>query len=257
VVGAPRHFGVRGAAYVFSRSGSAWTQRAVLSDAAGEVGDRLGTSVAMSSDGSGGQSMLIGAKHKSLHGAYHNGAAILYRSSSKTATITSEGMLAPSSGDGALIGGVVALTSSLAIVGSYGPGCFPMPGEICAASPDYGKVYVYAPCGGATAAGCSLAQILKPPAGDPVINRFGAAVAIDGASVALSSPDAATSGRVYVYHHPCAMGGTCPQGNNSDSVDVTLLVVAVVAVIITAILVGTLLLWKWKVSSEGGSSRSA
>ena len=58
-----------------------------------------------------------------------------------------------------------------------------------------------------------------------------------------------------MYHRPCAKGGTCPEENNSGSIDFTLLVVAVVGVIITAILVSILLCCKCKVHSEVGSSK--
>jgi hypothetical protein len=55
LIGAPEHQhdggpDLVGAAYVFVRSGSVWSEQAELIVEDGEVGDRLGTSVALSGD---------------------------------------------------------------------------------------------------------------------------------------------------------------------------------------------------------------
>lgn len=56
IVGAADHNGGTGAAYVFTRSGSTWSQQQKLEPLDGEAGDRFGTSVAIS-----GETAIVGA----------------------------------------------------------------------------------------------------------------------------------------------------------------------------------------------------
>ena len=212
VIGASRADGVRGAAYVFSRgniTSTAWAKLTRLTDASGEPGDRFGTSCAVdSTSGSGESFVLCGSKHKSSGGFSHNGAALLYNHSYNhrpAATIDLLQVLVPPSGDGALNGGSVALSDATAVVGPYGAGCYPMPGETCAAQPDQGKVFIYHEC--QTLSGCVLAQTIAPPLSatpGAVTARFGAGVFLDGSSLAISAPstsvnDNSTLGVIYVY----------------------------------------------------------
>ena len=50
VVGAPEADGGRGAVFVFTRMGDAWSQTAKLTSSTAAVGDRLGTTVAIDGD---------------------------------------------------------------------------------------------------------------------------------------------------------------------------------------------------------------
>ena len=60
VVGAPGKNSNTGAAYVFTRSGSTWSQRAELTAADGAAGDGFGYAVALS-----GSTAVVGAPYKS------------------------------------------------------------------------------------------------------------------------------------------------------------------------------------------------
>lgn len=50
IIGAPGHDGLTGAAYVFVRTGSTWSQQQKIEAPAGDPGDRFGTSVAVSAE---------------------------------------------------------------------------------------------------------------------------------------------------------------------------------------------------------------
>jgi hypothetical protein len=95
-----------GAAYVFTRSGSVWSQTATLTAAGGAAGDRLGYSVALSVD-----TAVVGAYGKNSN----TGAAYVFTRSgplwSQTATLTAAA--------GSLLGYSVALSGDTAIAGSY------------------------------------------------------------------------------------------------------------------------------------------
>lgn len=68
--------GGQGAAYVFTRSGSVWSQQQVLTDTTtGAVNDQLGTSVALNS---AGDTALIGAPLKNINSNSHQGAAYVF-----------------------------------------------------------------------------------------------------------------------------------------------------------------------------------
>ena len=71
-----------GAAYIYTRSGSTWTQQAKLFPADGVADDRFGVSVSLSSDGN---TALIGAYRADPKGAY-SGAAYIYTRSGSTWT---------------------------------------------------------------------------------------------------------------------------------------------------------------------------
>ena len=66
----------QGAAYVFVRSGSTWTQRAELTAADGAAWDNLGSSVAISGD-----TALVGAPSHAVSGNSQQGAAYVFAGS--------------------------------------------------------------------------------------------------------------------------------------------------------------------------------
>ena len=77
IVGAQSNSSYTGAAYVFTRSGSTWTQQEKLTASDGAAGDFFGWSVSLSSDGS---TVLIGADGNSSH----RGAAYIFTRSGVT-----------------------------------------------------------------------------------------------------------------------------------------------------------------------------
>jgi hypothetical protein len=78
LVGAPAIGGIvagQGAAYIFVRSGGAWSQQSKLSPSDGAIGDEFGNSVSISSDGN---TFVAGAPYKTVGTNTVQGAAYVY-----------------------------------------------------------------------------------------------------------------------------------------------------------------------------------
>ncbi len=109
VVGASGKNSLTGAAYVFTRTGSTWSQQAELSASDGVAGDFFGYSVAIS-----GSIVVVGAYGKNS-GA---GAAYVFGRSGTTWTQQAE-VTAADGGAPDFFGVSVAISGSTAIVGAY------------------------------------------------------------------------------------------------------------------------------------------
>ncbi len=106
---------VQGAAYIFVRSGTAWTQQARLTASDGAASDQFGSSVAISGDYA-----LVGAYHKTTTGFnLQQGAAYMFVRSGTTWTLQQQ----LTASDGAFndyFGSSVAISGDYAIVGAFG-----------------------------------------------------------------------------------------------------------------------------------------
>jgi hypothetical protein len=101
-----------GSAYVYTRSGTTWTQQAKLLASDGESLDFLGTAVALHND-----TALVGAEWDSDNG-YKSGSAYVFTRSGTT--WTQQAKLLPLDGTAQdLFGHTVALTDDKALVGAY------------------------------------------------------------------------------------------------------------------------------------------
>ena len=154
-----------GAAYVFTRSGSTWTQQAKLlaSDAASS--DFFGFSVALSSDGN---TAIVGAYGESTSPYSQNGAAYVFTRSGSTWTQQAK-LLASDAASSDLFGISVALSSdgNTALIGAFREDTSP--------NTDNGAAYVF------TRSGSTWTQQAKLLASDAASNEQ------LGYSVALSS----------------------------------------------------------------------
>jgi hypothetical protein len=154
-----------GAAYVFTRSGSTWTQQAKLlaSDAAST--DLFGISVALSSDGN---TAIIGAYSEDTSPNTNNGAAYVFTRSGSTWTQQAK-LLASDAASDDQFGRSVALSSdgNTAIIGAFLENTSP--------NTDNGAAYVF------TRSGSTWTEQQKLLASDAATNDF------FGISVALSS----------------------------------------------------------------------
>ncbi len=107
----------QGAAYVFTRSGSDWSQEARLTASDGTEGDNFGYSLALSADGN---TALIGSYNKSVEGKASQGAAYVF---TRSGTVwTQQEILAASDGsESDYFGRSVAISSdgSTALIGAY------------------------------------------------------------------------------------------------------------------------------------------
>jgi hypothetical protein len=102
-----------GSAYVFTRTGTTWTQQAKLLASDGAVADQFGCSVSLDGD-----TALIGANCDNDNGAYSGSAYVFTRTGT---TWTQQAKLLPS--DGAaydVFGYCVSLDGDTAVIGAYG-----------------------------------------------------------------------------------------------------------------------------------------
>ncbi len=178
----------QGAAYVFTRSGSTWTQQAKLLAGDPASGDYFGYGAALSSDGN---TALVGAGSKI--GTYsQQGAAYVFTRSGSTWTQQAK-LLASDGGSADYFGRSVALSSdgNTAMVGASGK---------TGTSTNQGVVYVF------TRSGSTWTQQAKLLASDPAFNDyFGWSVALssDGNTAAISAyyktGDTTGQGATYIF----------------------------------------------------------
>ena len=176
VVGADRENTERGAAYVFIRSGTSWTQQAkiVASDAA--VDDDFGTSSAIDGD-----YIVVGAPGESS-GA---GAAYVFLRSG-TAWTQQAKIVASDAAAGDAFGRSVSISGEYIVVGASFED---------AGGTDSGAAYLF------IRDGTSWAQQLKYQSSDIAAgDKIGTSVAVSGEIVAIGAPFKATStGAAYVF----------------------------------------------------------
>jgi hypothetical protein len=173
VIGAYGKNSNTGAAYVFTGSGSTWTQRAELTAADGAAGGYFGYSVALS-----GSTAVVGAPGKNTG----TGAAYVYAGSGSRWPQQAE-LTASDPFTTAYFGWSVALSGSVAVVGA--PGFY-----------NYtGTAYVY------TGTGSSWPQRAElTAAGSAQGDKFGLSVAIAGTTAVIGAPlNNGGAGAAYVY----------------------------------------------------------
>ncbi|HNX33240.1 MAG TPA: FG-GAP repeat protein [Kiritimatiellia bacterium] len=171
-----------GSAYVFTRSGTVWSQQAKLVAADGALGDGFGVTVALAND-----TALVGAYQDDGMGIDSGSAYVFTRSGTSWAQQTKL-----TAGDGAAgdcFGYSVALAGDIALVGVYGDDD---------KGADSGSAYVF------TRSGASWAQQAKLTASDGAAGDcFGSAVALCGDTALVGAhmdDDKGTdSGSAYVF----------------------------------------------------------
>ncbi len=171
----------QGAAYVFTQSGTTWTQQPKLTASDGAAGDVFGVSVSVS-----GGTALVGANAKNSY----QGAAYVFTQAG--AAWSQQAELTASDGatnDG--FGVSVALNGATAVVGASG--------KTVASSPGQGVAYVFAGSGG------SWSQQPELTSSDGTTgDRFGLSVAVSGGSAVVGAGYKAVSsnpaqGAAYVF----------------------------------------------------------
>jgi hypothetical protein len=177
--------GNQGSAYIFTKAGTAWTQQAQLTAAAGAVADVFGWSVAISGD-----TVLVGAYADDVGANNDQGSAYVFTRSGST--WTQQAQLVASAGAASdQFGYSVALDGDTAIVGANL--------DDVGANANQGSAYVYTRTG---TTWTQQAQITVPDgAGN---DQFGISVALSGdtAIIAAHLDDVGANsnqGSVYVY----------------------------------------------------------
>jgi len=99
----------QGATYLFTRSGTAWSQQQELTASDGAAGDWFGNSVALSGD-----TALVGADSKTVGSNFRQGAAYVFTRSGTAWSQQTELIVS-----GRRVGSSVALSGDTALVGAY------------------------------------------------------------------------------------------------------------------------------------------
>ena len=151
----------QGSVYVFTRSGTTWTQQAQLTATGGAAGDIFGSSVAISGD-----TALVGAWLDDVGGSNNQGSASIFTRSGTTWTQQAQ-LTATGGAANDQFGYAVALSGDTALVGAYL--------DNVGANADQGSAYVFA------RSGSTWTQQAQLTAADGAASDwFGVAVAISG-----------------------------------------------------------------------------
>jgi len=178
----------QGSAYVFTRSGSTWTQQAQLTATGGAGGDNFGVSVALSGD-----TALVGANSDDVGANTNQGSAYVFTRSGTTWTQQAQ-LTATGGAAGDNFGISVALSGDTALVGANF--------DTVGANASQGSAYVF------TRSGSTWTQQAQLTAtGGATNDNFGVAVALGGgagdtALVGAASDDVganANQGSAYVF----------------------------------------------------------
>ena len=175
VVGAPRAYASghpeSGAVYVFTRSGSGWTQQQKITASDGSEGDRFGWPVALSGD-----TVMIGAYYNA------NAAGAVYVFTRTGTTWTQQAKLVQPDGITGHFGSAVAISGDTAVIGA-----FLANGSTAAGS---GAAYVF------SRSGTSWTEKAKLSASDGAMDDgFGTAVAISGSNILVGASGCDVSGK--------------------------------------------------------------
>ncbi|MCC6903570.1 MAG: FG-GAP repeat protein [Polyangiaceae bacterium] len=172
----------QGAAYVFFRSGSVWSQQQKLVASDGATGDQFGTSVAVATDGA-----VVGAPKATVSGASERGTAYAFARSGTTWS-QQQKLTASDGAAGHLFGESVALSGTTAVVGA--PMTTLIDNEIGPMPLGNGAAYVF------VRSGSTWSQQAKLTASDGVLgDKLGDGVAIDGETVVLGASRRNTADR--------------------------------------------------------------
>ena len=199
-IGGAPYDGSPGAAYVFTRSGSTWTQQAKLTASDGSSSARVGWSVDIDGD-----TAVVGAYDQSVFGQLAAGAAYIFTRSGSTWTQQAK-LYASDYGGSDMFGYSVAIDGDTVIVGATGQD-----------SPtNSGSAYIF------TRSGSTWTQQAKIRSSDIQSNDlFGHSVAIDNNTVAVSAYAEDTggdaAGAAYIFTRS---GSTWTQQTKIQSSDV-------------------------------------
>jgi MYXO-CTERM domain-containing protein len=199
-----------GSAYVFVRSGAAWTEQARLEASDGAEGDVFGFSVSLSGD-----TALVGALYDDTPQGNDAGSAYVFV---RSGTMwTEQARIRPSDGaTGDFFGYAVSLEGDTALVGA--------PRHSTSRGTNVGSAYLI------TRRGTNWGVQSRIDARDgAAVDQLGTAVSLDGATALVGAPFDDTTrgmdvGSAYVFRvgpgsgEPCASGDACASGFCVDGV---------------------------------------
>ncbi len=175
--------GNQGSAYVFVRTGAAWSEQQKLSAVDGAAGDLFGGSVAIS-----GETLVIAAQSDDTGANQNQGSAYVFVRTGSSWT-QQQKLTAADGAAGDQFGSSVAISGETLVVGAFGSRIGP---NILA-----GSAYVF------VHTGAVWSQQQKLIASDAIdFDRFGTSVAISGETIVVGTPerfDFAYRGSAYVF----------------------------------------------------------
>ncbi|MEY3229949.1 MAG: hypothetical protein RL689_36 [Planctomycetota bacterium] len=160
----------QGSAYVFTRSGSTWTERAHLTDFAGSTSDKFGRSVAIS-----GETVMVGTPWYDVGSNVNQGVVHVFNGSGATWTIQ-QWLAGFGGGPDDEFGAAIAIDGDVAIIGA--------PRRTGSAAVGQGAAFVFRRSGSGWAQEAWLDD-QDGQSGD----QFGFAVAVSGNTVVVGAPD--------------------------------------------------------------------
>ncbi|MBY0112375.1 MAG: hypothetical protein K2Y21_06105 [Phycisphaerales bacterium] len=175
----------QGSVYVFTRSGTTWTQQAQLTATGGAAGDSFGISVALSGD-----TALVGANADDVGANANQGSAYIFTRSGSTWTQQAQ-LTASGGAANDLFGVSVALSGDTALVGAYG--------DDIGANTNQGSAYIFTRSGSTW-----IQQAQLTATGGAANDLFGVFVALSGdtALVGASADDVGANtdqGSAYIF----------------------------------------------------------
>jgi len=196
---------VRGSAYVFTRSGTTWTERTRLLPSDGFQGDDFGSATAITADGG---TIVVGARGAQVGGKAGQGALYVFNGGGASWTQVQK-IAAADGAAGDALGFSAAVSADGTVIAA---------GAVTA-NGGRGAVYVF----GRTAP-TTWAQGAKLTAFDAAPNAiygFSTAISGDGATVIVGSPNAAVGGNaqqgaVYAYSQGVGVKLVAPDGRSND-----------------------------------------
>ncbi|MBY0114337.1 MAG: hypothetical protein K2Y21_16105 [Phycisphaerales bacterium] len=186
IVGASGFQNNTGAAYIFSRSGTVWTQQARLLAAVREGSDVFGASVAIAGD-----TAVVGAPGTNLAPVLNQGSVYIFTRSGTTWTQQWQ-LIAPDAAENDDFGSCVAIAGDICVVGSKR--------DDVGANTDQGSAWVFSRVGSRW-----IGPDLQLSASDGALDdRFGTSVAISGDTAIVGAPNDdvggnANQGSAYVF----------------------------------------------------------
>ena len=171
-----------GSAHVYTRSGTVWTEHAVLTASDAAAGDLFGSAVAVD-----GVTALVGAYHDDHPGASQSGSAYVFVAPGSNWTEQGK-LVASDAGDGDEFGISVALDGDTAVVGAFS--------DSHAGGMQAGSAYVF------VRNGATWTEQAKLVASDAApVDNFGFSVDVSGDTVVVGAyhADAVNSGAAYVF----------------------------------------------------------
>jgi len=200
-----------GAVYVFTRSGTSWTQRATLVADDGASGHQFGSALSLTAD-----TLIVGADHANAGAVSTAGAAYVFTRNANLWTRRAK-LTAPDAQPGDRFGRACSLHGDAVVVGAPGV-------DVSGSLGDAGAAHVFT----RSAAAWSWRSRVVAPSGQHPGAGFGSAIDLDGDRVAIGAPGALVAtqqrGEVSIFSFEVAAGRcsnaasvTDPAGASGDA----------------------------------------